>query len=107
VVWEIAAAQCCCRHAFVFTWLHSDGFVCCSDVLFYEVCFVFALQILLPFLHHSLQVFAARFRVMNPYKVLISNVTMTLVCSALKVRIPPLMLPVTATMLTRIQHAFQ
>ena len=35
--------------------------------------------------YDSAQVFSARFRVMNPYAVPISNVTLTLACSVLKV----------------------
>ncbi len=38
------------------------------------------------FLSSEFQIFSARFRVMNPYQVPISNLTLTLACSSLKVQ---------------------
>jgi hypothetical protein len=75
----IAATPCCFLRAFVFTWQQGGRLQKNTALCSFLSSFEF-------------QIFAARFRVMNPYKVAMSNLTLTLTCSALKVQLPRLLL---------------
>jgi hypothetical protein len=73
----IAATPCCFLRAFVFTW--QQGGRLQKKHIFFLFSFLS--------LSFEFQILSARFRVLNPYQVPISNLTLTLTCSALKVQL--------------------